>query len=65
MTLKVKTPYFPPLCCYDPQAAPFGRYVLEMLFAEGLTGAEEHERAADAVGRQTLREAGGDCRAVR
>lgn len=31
----------PPLCCYDPQTAPFGRYVLEMLFAEGLTGAEE------------------------
>ena len=32
---------FPPLCCYDPQAAPLGRYVLEMLLAEGLTGAEE------------------------
>lgn len=31
----------PPLCCYDPESAPFGRYVLEMLFAEGLTGAEE------------------------
>ena len=31
----------PPLCCYDPQVAPFGRYVLEMLYAEGLTGAEE------------------------
>jgi hypothetical protein len=30
----------PPLCCFDPQTAPFGRYVLEMLFAEGLTGAE-------------------------
>ncbi len=31
----------PPLCCHDPQTAPFGRYGLEMLFAEGLTGAEE------------------------
>ncbi len=35
------TTLLPPLCCYDPQAAPFGRYVLEMLYAEGLTGAEE------------------------
>ena len=31
----------PPLCFYDPDVAPFGRYVLEMLYAEGLTGAEE------------------------
>ena len=35
--------FLPPLCCYDSHAAPFGRYVLEMLYAEGLTGAEEHD----------------------
>lgn len=33
--------FLPPLCSHDPQTAPFGRYVLEMLFAEGLTGAQE------------------------
>ena len=43
MVLEKHHTLFPPLCCYDPQAAPFGRYVLEMLFAEGLTGAEEHD----------------------
>ncbi len=41
MTFESATTILPPLCCYDPQAAPFGRYVLEILYAEGLTGAEE------------------------
>ena len=41
MTAEEPTTLLPPLCCYDPQTAPLGRYVLEMLFAEGLTGAEE------------------------
>ncbi len=49
-----------PLACYDPQTAPFGRYVLEMLFAEGLTGAEERNvretplAAAALRGRQAV-----------
>ena len=43
MTTDNPTTLLPPLCCYDPQAAPLGRYVLEMLYAEGLTGAEEHD----------------------
>ena len=41
MTSGNQANFLPPLCCYDPQVAPLGRYVLEMLFAEGLTGAEE------------------------
>ncbi len=41
MASKKHDTFLPPLCCYDPETAPFGRYVLEMLFAEGLTGAEE------------------------
>ena len=41
MTSKNLLRVSPPLCVYDPQAATFGRYALEMLFAEGLTGAEE------------------------
>ena len=41
MTSSSSTALRPPLCCYDPQAAPLGRYALEMLYAEGLTGAEE------------------------
>jgi len=41
MTMEKPTTLLPPLCCYDPQTAPFGRYVLEILFAEGLTGTEE------------------------
>ena len=41
MASKKHDTFLPPLCCYDPEAAPLGRYVLEMLFAEGLTGAEE------------------------
>lgn len=41
MVLENPGTILPPLCCYDPEVAPFGRYVLEMLFAEGLTGAEE------------------------
>ena len=32
-----------PLCCHDSDVAPFGRYVRGMLFAEGLTGAEEQD----------------------
>ena len=34
MTAENAATFLPPLCCYDPQAEPFGRYVLEMLFAE-------------------------------
>ncbi len=54
MNAENATTLLPPLCCYDPQAEPFGRYVLEMLFAEGLTGAEEQNvreapLAADAL----------------
>ncbi len=41
MNTENATTLLPPLCCYDPDVAPFGRYVLEMLYAEGLTGAEE------------------------
>ena len=52
MALENTRTLFPPLCCYDPQAAPFGRYALEMLYAEGLTGAEEQNV------RETLLEAG-------
>ncbi|MCY4437002.1 MAG: hypothetical protein OXE05_06670 [Chloroflexi bacterium] len=41
MNTENATTLLPPLCCYDPDVAPFGRYELEMLYAEGLTGAEE------------------------
>ena len=41
MNTENATPLLPTLCCYDPDVAPFGRYVLEMLYAEGLTGTEE------------------------
>lgn len=46
----------PPLCCYDPQTAPFGRYVLEMLFAEGLTGAEEQNVRQKPLEASALKE---------
>ena len=46
----------PPLCCFDPQTAPFGRYVLEMLFAEGLTGAEEQNVREVPLAAETLQE---------
>ena len=41
MTSEHDTNFLPPLCCFDPQVAPFRRYLLEMLYAEGMTGAEE------------------------
>ena len=60
MTADKSESLLPPLCCYDLDTAPFGRYVLEMLFAEGLTGAEEQNvreapLAAEALqGRQAV-----------
>ena len=44
----------------------FGRYVLEMLFAEGLTGAEEQNvRETPLDGRCARSQAGGDRGSVR
>lgn len=39
----------PVLCLHDRAAAPFGRYALEMLHAEGLTGAVERDASATAT----------------
>ena len=55
MTVEDPTAMLPPLCCYDPEAAPFGRYVLEMLYAEGLTGAEEQNVRETPLEAESLR----------
>src|SRR5262245_52903071 len=50
----------PPLCLWDGAGAPLGRYAVEMLRAEGVTGAEDLDVAAGAwpaealAGRQAL-----------
>ena len=54
MALEKTRTLFPPLCCYDPQVAPFGRYALEMLYAEGLTGAEEQNVGETPLTADTL-----------
>lgn len=54
MTAERAKTLLPPLCVYDPLAAPFGRYVLEMLFAEGLTGAEEQNARETPLTADTL-----------
>lgn len=54
MTADKDTTLLPPLSCYDPQTAPFGRYVLEMLFAEGLTGADEQNARETPVTAEAL-----------
>ena len=56
MASKKTVTALPPLCIYDPQAAPFGRYVLEMLFAEGLTGAEEQNVRLEPLEASALKE---------
>jgi hypothetical protein len=46
----------PPLCLWDSAGAPFGRYAVEMLQAEGLTGAEALDVSAGAVPPDALTE---------
>lgn len=44
----------PILCLYDPSTNPFGRYAVEMLRAEGLTGALEQDTSRVPVAAQAL-----------
>ena len=56
MAFETQDLILPPVCCYDSQAAPLGRYAQEMLFAEGVTGAEEHDVRQMPLTADALRE---------
>ncbi len=49
MTGRLPHSILPPLCLSDRTFAPFGRYAVEMLLAEGLTGAAERDVSAAPV----------------